>query len=89
MLSESTARLVEAAAVMGEPEMVHIKGADELVSARRLHSIGAHRGGVGRRVSTLVGRGGRPAIATIGIATERWPTSLGFEGHMAMAEAMP
>ena len=57
MLSESTARLVEAAAVMGEPEMVHIKGADELVSARRLHSIGAHRGGVGRRVSTLVGRG--------------------------------
>ena len=28
MLSESTARLVEDAAVLGEPELVHIKGAD-------------------------------------------------------------
>jgi adenylate cyclase len=56
MLSASTARLVEDAAVLGEPEMAHVKGADELVSARRLHSIRAHRGGVGRRVSTLVGR---------------------------------
>ena len=36
MLSESTARLVEGAAVLGEPEMVHIKGADEPVPARRL-----------------------------------------------------
>jgi adenylate cyclase len=31
MLSESTARLVENAAVLGEPEMVHIKGSDKLV----------------------------------------------------------
>ena len=30
----------------------------------------------------------RPAIATIGIATARW-RSLGFEGHMKWAEAMP
>ena len=29
MLSESTARLVEGAAVLGEPELVHIKGADD------------------------------------------------------------
>src|ERR1700722_10685246 len=36
MLSESTARLVEGAAVLGEPEMVHIKGAQDAVLARRL-----------------------------------------------------
>jgi class 3 adenylate cyclase/RecA/RadA recombinase len=36
MLSESTARLVEDAAVLGEPEMVRIKGADDEVPARRL-----------------------------------------------------
>ena len=31
MLSASTARLVDGAAALGEPEMVHIKGADEPV----------------------------------------------------------
>ena len=31
MLSESTARLVEGAAMLGEPEMVRIKGADDAV----------------------------------------------------------
>ena len=36
MLSESTARLVENAAVLGEPEMVRIKGAEDAVPARRL-----------------------------------------------------
>ena len=36
MLSESTARLVEHVAVLGEPELVHIKGADAPVPARRL-----------------------------------------------------
>jgi adenylate cyclase len=36
MLSASTARLVEKAAVLGDMEMVHIKGADEPVQARRL-----------------------------------------------------
>ena len=39
MLSESTARLVEDAAVLGEPELVHIKGADDPVPARRLLAI--------------------------------------------------
>ena len=44
MLSESTARLVDGAAALGEPEMVHIKGADEPVRARRLLGMGArHR----------------------------------------------
>jgi class 3 adenylate cyclase len=36
MLSESTARLVEDAAALGEPELVQIKGADEPVVAHRL-----------------------------------------------------
>src|SRR6185369_8697640 len=36
MLSESTARLVDGAAVLGEPEMVRIKGAEEPVAALRL-----------------------------------------------------
>ena len=44
MLSASTARLVDGAAALGEPEMVRIKGADEPVMARRLFAVGArHR----------------------------------------------
>ncbi|WP_204807679.1 ATP-binding protein [Mycobacterium riyadhense] len=39
MLSESTARLVEGAAVLGEPQMVRIKGAEEAVPARQLVSV--------------------------------------------------
>ena len=42
MLSESTARLVENAAVLGEQQMVHIKGSRETVPARRLLAIGGH-----------------------------------------------
>jgi adenylate cyclase len=40
MLSASTARLVDGAAVLGEPELVHIKGADEPVAAHRLFGMG-------------------------------------------------
>jgi class 3 adenylate cyclase len=36
MLSASTARLVDGAAALGEPELVRIKGTDEPVAARRL-----------------------------------------------------
>src|SRR5436190_14064681 len=39
MLSESTARLVEHLAVLGEPEWVRIKGAEEPVRARQLLRI--------------------------------------------------
>jgi class 3 adenylate cyclase len=56
MLSPSTARLVEGAATLGEPEMLRVKGADEPVAAQRLLGIGErHRAG-GRAESTLVGR---------------------------------
>jgi class 3 adenylate cyclase len=56
MLSESTARLVDGAAVLGEPEMVRIKGAEEPVAALRLLGMGERHPGVGRAESTLVGR---------------------------------
>jgi adenylate cyclase len=55
MLSASTARLVDAAAALGEPELVRIKGADEGVPARRL--LGMRRDRTVRRAeSNLVGR---------------------------------
>jgi adenylate cyclase len=56
MLSESTARLVEGASALGEPESVRIKGAESPVIAYRLLTIatrGVHRA---RQLSTLVGR---------------------------------
>lgn len=56
MLSESTARLVEHAAVLAAPENVHVKGCDEPVRARRLLDMRARRRQVRRRDSALVGR---------------------------------
>jgi class 3 adenylate cyclase len=54
-LSASTARLVDGAATLGEPELVQIKGADNPVAAQRLLGI-AERPAVGRAESNLVGR---------------------------------
>jgi class 3 adenylate cyclase/DNA-binding IscR family transcriptional regulator len=56
MVSESTARLVEHAVMLGEPESVRIKGSDEPVLARRLVAIGPRDGFVGRADARLVGR---------------------------------
>ena len=56
MLSASTARLVEHAAVLGEPELVRIKGRDEPVTAHRLLGVAAERESTGRSQPTLVGR---------------------------------
>ena len=56
MLSASTARLVDSVALLGEPEMVQIKGADEAVPARRLLGMGDQHRAVGRAASGLVGR---------------------------------
>jgi len=56
MLSESTARLVEGAAVLSEPELVRIKGVDQPVPARRLMTVAAHRGRIAQGESTFVGR---------------------------------
>ena len=56
MLSGSTARPVDDAAVLGEPELVRIKGAEEPAAARRLLGIGEQHRTVGRAESNLVGR---------------------------------
>jgi class 3 adenylate cyclase len=56
MLSASTARLVDGAAALGEPEMVRIKGSEEPVAAHRLLGMGERHRGVGRAASNLVGR---------------------------------
>ncbi|MGA7052810.1 MAG: adenylate/guanylate cyclase domain-containing protein [Mycobacterium sp.] len=55
MLSASTARLVDGAATLTDPELVQIKGADGPVPARRLLGM-AERPAVGRAESNLVGR---------------------------------
>ena len=55
-LSESTARLVADAAVLDEPELVHVKGGDVPVLVRRLLGMKAACAASGRHESTLVGR---------------------------------
>jgi class 3 adenylate cyclase len=56
MLSASTARLVENTAVLGEPEIVQIKGAEEPVAAYRLLGMGERRRAIERAEPNLVGR---------------------------------
>ena len=64
MVSESTARLVEDMAVLGEPELVRIKGAKDAVPARRLIGMSAQPRRSGLSQSTLVGRGWELATLT-------------------------
>ena len=56
LLSESTARLVEHAVALAEPELVRIKGTDEPVCVRRLLAISPRDDVVGRAEAALVGR---------------------------------
>ena len=56
MLSATTARLVEDTAVLGEPEMVQIKGSDKPVTGRRLLNVPDRDSPVPVAQSTLVGR---------------------------------
>jgi class 3 adenylate cyclase len=56
LLSEATARLVEHAVMLAEPEWVQIKGTDDPVRARQLLTIGPRDGLVGRAEASLVGR---------------------------------
>ena len=55
MISESTARLVENATILGEPELVSIKGSDHPVPARRLLAVTTGRG-PNRVETSFVGR---------------------------------
>jgi adenylate cyclase len=56
MLSDSTARLVEHAAVLGEPELVSIKGSEAPVTAHRLLGVAVDHESTGPAQPTLVGR---------------------------------
>jgi adenylate cyclase len=56
MLSESTARLVDDDAVLGERRLVHIKGADVPVPAYELRSVTGRRRETTTRTTTFVGR---------------------------------
>ncbi|MEI6254565.1 MAG: AAA family ATPase, partial [Mycobacteriaceae bacterium] len=77
MLSASTARLVEGAAVLGDTELVHIKGSEQPVAARRLVGLSESEPGVGQAESSLVGR--RWEIAAVEGLLER-----AIEGHGAV-----
>jgi adenylate cyclase len=56
MLSESTARLVADSCLLGDPEMVNIKGADTPVPATQLLGVASGDDKAPRSQSTLVGR---------------------------------
>ena len=90
MLSASTARLVDGAAALGEPEMVRIKGADEPVSARLLLAWGNSIAllGIPSRI-LLVGSGKWPPLRACcsapAMATARWSP---WWGHRALARAV-
>jgi len=70
MLSASTARLVEGAAVLGEPEMVHIKGVKDAVPARQLLGM-ASQPATDMFVETLLTRGGEADLQEAQTAIER------------------
>jgi class 3 adenylate cyclase len=67
MLSDSTARLVEHAAVLVEPELVSIKRSNEPVTAHRLLGVASEREASGYLTSegllVLAGSTGRPGLA--------------------------
>ena len=77
MLSASTARLVDGAAAVGEPEFVQIKGADTPVVARRLLGMAERHHSVGRAEANLVGR--RWEMSAVGGLLDR-----AVDGHGAV-----
>jgi adenylate cyclase len=64
MLSQSTARLVEGVAELGDPQHVQIKGADTPIAARTLLSMRARCGPMASRGATFVGRQWESAALT-------------------------
>ncbi|CDO21840.1 membrane-anchored adenylyl cyclase [Mycolicibacterium mageritense DSM 44476 = CIP 104973] len=77
ILNESTGRLVEGAAVLAEPVMVHIKGSDQPVCTRRLLGVLERPRGGARTESQLVGR--RREMAAVEGLLER-----AVDGHGAV-----
>ena len=83
MLSESTARLAQDSAVLGDPQVVHVKGAGDRVPARLLLGVRS-RTAIERRQSTFVGR--RSEIATLAGHLER---AISGEGQVVMVVGSP
>ena len=77
MLSASTARLVEGDAVLGDPELVHVKGTDQPVAAQRLLGVSDRVHPAAAAESALVGR--RWEMAAVEGLLER-----AIEGHGAV-----
>ncbi len=84
MLSVSTARLVEDAAALGEPEMVRMKGSNEPVTAYRLLGMGDRHRATARAESNLVGR--RWEMSAVGGLLER---ALGGHGAVVAVVGEP
>ena len=57
MVSESTARLVEGMTVLGEPQRVYVKGAEDALTGRQLLSVTTPEERADVPVAKLVGRG--------------------------------
>ena len=77
MLSASTARLVEGDAVLGDPELVRVKGTDQPVAAQRLLGVSDRVHPAAAAESALVGR--RWEMAAVEGLLER-----AIEGHGAV-----
>lgn len=84
MLSESTARLVEHAVMLGEPQWVRVKGVDQAVCTRRLLGV-RPPDGLGRRAEArLVGR--RSEMAALEAFVDR---AIGGRGGVATVVGAP
>ena len=83
MMSESTAHLVENAAVLADPELVLIKGHDEPFPARLLLAVEPGHGAAAGTESTLVGRRGEMAAleAMVEHAIDGRGGVVGVAGH--------
>ncbi len=84
MVSESTARLVEHTAVLGDPQLVEIKGSVSPIPARLLKAMGPRRWPQLRHESALVGRDSE--IASIAALLD---DALAGHGHVISVSGPP
>ena len=84
MVSESTARLVEHTAVLGDPQMVDIKGSESPVPARLLRAMGPRRWPELRHESALIGRDRE--FDSIAVLLD---DALGGHGHVVAVSGPP
>ena len=84
MLSDSTARLVQHAARLGEPEMVRIKGAADPVRARRLLAVDAHHRPRERHEAALIGRNSEMSVLEASLSR-----AIGGQGRVIGIKGLP